>query len=75
MPTGICIGKRQAGRTGSGKLSGEIQQPCRGAAQDIGLVVVGERFRRENMAYWIQLKGIGIVAAQQDLLAPTWATR
>jgi len=30
-------------------------------------VVVGERFRRENMVDRLQLPGIGIVAAQHDL--------
>jgi len=44
-------------------LSGEIQQSRRGAAEDVGLMVVGKRFRRENMVNGMQLKGIGIVAA------------
>ena len=48
-------------------LGGEIQQSRRGAAEDVGLVVVGKRFRRENMVDRLQLPWIGTVAAQHDL--------
>src|SRR3984957_18393082 len=52
---------------GSQALGGEIQQSCRGPAEYVGLLVVGERFRRENMVDRLQLKWIGKVAAQHDL--------
>ena len=48
-------------------LGGEIEQFCRGAAEDVGLFVVAERCRGENMVYGMQLPGIRIIAAQHDL--------
>jgi len=48
-------------------LRGEIQQFCRGAAEDVGLVVVAERCGGEDMVDGLQLPGIGIVAAQHYL--------
>ena len=46
---------------------GELQQSCGGAPEDVGLLVVGERIRRENMVDRMQLKWIGIVATQHNL--------
>src|SRR5258705_8099757 len=48
-------------------LRRETEQLCCSAAEDVGLVVVAERCRGENMVYRLQLPGIGIVAAEHDL--------
>jgi hypothetical protein len=65
--TGIFISECRDGRPGPRMLGGEIEQFCRGATEDVGLFVVAERCRGENVVHGMQLPGIGIIAAQHDL--------
>src|SRR5713226_5193007 len=45
----------------------EIQKLRRGAAEDVGPVVVAERSRGKDVVDGLQLPGKGIVAAEHDL--------
>src|SRR5260370_34930261 len=44
-----------------------MEQPRRGAAEDVGFLLIAERSRGKNVVGGMQLPGIGIVAAKHDL--------
>src|SRR3954454_16237711 len=52
---------------GPPELRRQIEQLCRGATENVGLVVVAERRRGENMVHRLHLPWIGIIAAEHDL--------
>src|SRR5204862_6196097 len=51
------------------ELDREAEQFCRSPPQNIGLLLVGERTRRENVVHRLHLPGIRVVAAYHDLAA------
>src|SRR6266542_3990335 len=54
-------------RWGGSALSGDVEQLRRRAAQHRHLLLVAERIAGEDVVDWLELPGIGIVAAQHDL--------